>query len=166
MKYDNIIAIDPDCAKSGVAFLKVKEKKLEASNLSFPQLLDYLKFVHQERQRLNETVIVIVEAGWLNTKSNFGGYNRYGAQSVGERIAKNVGANQQTGKLIIESCKHYNIPVEEVRPLKKFWKGPGGKITQKELASFTGIDRRMNQDLRDSVLLAWHYAGLPIKMKV
>lgn len=43
MKYDNIIAIDPDKEKSGVAFLKPKTRQLEVSNLTFPMLLDYLQ---------------------------------------------------------------------------------------------------------------------------
>lgn len=40
-KYDNIIAIDPDKGKSGVAFLKPTTRQLEVSNLAFPQLMDY-----------------------------------------------------------------------------------------------------------------------------
>lgn len=41
-KYDNIIAIDPDVTRSGVAFLKPTTKQLEVSNLTFPQVVDYL----------------------------------------------------------------------------------------------------------------------------
>ena len=35
-RYDNIIAIDPDKDKSGVAFLKPTTRQLEVSNLTFP----------------------------------------------------------------------------------------------------------------------------------
>ena len=40
MKHDNIIAIDPDKEKSGVAFLKRSTRQLELTNLAFPLLLD------------------------------------------------------------------------------------------------------------------------------
>lgn len=47
-KYDNIIAIDPDKGKSGVAFLKPTTRQLEVSNLAFPQLMDYLQFCKRQ----------------------------------------------------------------------------------------------------------------------
>jgi hypothetical protein len=163
MKYDNIIAIDPDCCKSGVAYLKVKTRQLEAQNLSFPELLEYLKAVRS--LCVIGSLIVVVEAGWLVKKSNFGKWNRKGSKETGERIAKNVGANHETGRKIVEMCQYYGITVQLQQPLRKCWRGPDGKITQDELAYFTGIDGRMNQDLRDACLIAWNYAGFPIKMK-
>jgi hypothetical protein len=62
-------------------------------------------------------------------------------------------------------CKHHDIPVETIKPLKKIWQGKDGKITQKEIASFTGITERTNQEGRDAALIAWIYSGLPIKTK-
>ena len=66
MRYDTIVAIDPDVEKSGVAELSPQHLLLEVTNLTFPQLLDYL----QSRKNLSETahtsLVVIVEAGWLN----------------------------------------------------------------------------------------------------
>lgn len=41
-KHQNIIGVDPDVEKSGVAFLNRKSKTLEVVSLSFPELLDYL----------------------------------------------------------------------------------------------------------------------------
>lgn len=70
-KYDNIIAIDPDKGKSGVAFLKPTTRQLEVSNLAFPQLMDYLQFCKKTSLEKQETVIVVVEAGWMVKKSNF-----------------------------------------------------------------------------------------------
>lgn len=63
-------------------------------------------------------------------------------------------------------CKHYRIEVLPHFPLKKHWKGKEGKITHEELAYFTGIKKRTNQDARDAALLAWNFAGFPIRMKV
>lgn len=71
MKYDNIIAIDPDKEKSGVAFLKPKTRQLEVSNLTFPMLLDYLQHAKKVQGETMESLIVVVEAGWIVRKSNF-----------------------------------------------------------------------------------------------
>lgn len=155
---DNIIAIDPDVHKSGVAYLKPATQKLEVSNLTFPQLLDYLQFCCRTADDSKQSLIVVVEAGWLNQKSCF-----HSAQGRGvERISKNVGANHQVGKLIIECCENWGIEVVEQRPLTKCWQGKDGKITAEELKTFTGLTGHTNQDGRDAALLAWMYADLPI----
>ena len=159
-KFDNIIAIDPDKVKSGVAWLKPSTRQLELSNLSFPLLIEYLQFAKQKGEELNESLVVVVEAGWFNAKSCF--HTAQGKQA--EKIAKDVGANHETGRKIIEMCEHYGINVIAKAPLAKCWKGKDKKITHEELASFTGIMGRTNQDGRDAALLAWVYAGLPIKI--
>jgi hypothetical protein len=156
-----IIAIDPDVDKSGVAELR-PPRLLEVTSLSFPQLLDYLQFVKREiitAQGL--AVTVVVEAGWLNAISNY----HTKAGQIGQRIARNVGSNHQVGKMTVEMCRHYKIPVETIKPLKKMWQGKDGKITHEELAAFTGITGRTNQESRDAALIAWLYAGLPVKIK-
>ena len=160
-KFDNVIGIDPDKVKSGVAWLKPSTRQLELSNLSFPLLLEYLQFAKKKGEELNESLVVVVEAGWMNAKSCF--HAAQGKQA--EKIAKDVGANHETGRKIIEMCEHYGINVVAKAPLLKCWKGKDKKITHEELASFTGIMGRTNQDARDAALLAWVYAGLPIKIK-
>lgn len=162
MKYDVVVAIDPDKEKSGVAFLKPKTRQLEVSNLSFPQLLDYLQFCKQRGIDVGETVIVVVEAGWMVRKSNF--HEAQGHRA--EKIAKDVGANHETGRKIIEMCKHYGLEVVQHPPLVKCWKGKDRKITHEELSSFTGLTGHTNQDARDAALLAWVFAGLPIRLNV
>ena len=160
-KYDNIIAIDPDKEKSGVAYLKPSTRQLEVSNLAFPLLLDYLQHAKSKSGETHESLIVVVEAGWMNAKSCF--HEAQGKQA--EKIAKDVGANHETGRKIIEMCEHYGIEVLPHIPLVKCWKGKDRKITHEELASFTGIMGRTNQDARDAALLAWTFAGLPIRIK-
>lgn len=162
MKYDNIIAIDPDKEKSGVAFLQPSTRKLEVTNLAFPMLLDYLQHAKRVREETGESLIVVVEAGWMHKKSNFHAMQGHRA----EKIAKDVGANHETGRKIIEMCKHYGIEVASMPPLVKCWKGHDRKITHDELASFTGLMGRTNQDSRDAALLAWVFAGLPISVSV
>ena len=160
-KYDVIIGIDPDTAKSGVAILEPATRKLEAASLTFPQLLDYLKTEADKSKENGKSVIIVVEAGWLNTISNY----HTTADRAGQRIAKNVGSNQQVGKLIVEMCRHYGLEVDEIKPLPKIWKGRDRKITHDELAQITGIMGETTQDMRDAALLAWHNSGLPIRLK-
>jgi hypothetical protein len=76
-----------------------------------------------------------------------------------------VGANAQVAKHLIALAKYFELEVEEAKPLRKCWKGKDGKITAEELKMITGFAGRTNQDARDAALLAWWYAGLPIKMK-
>ena len=161
MKYDNIIAIDPDKEKSGVAHLKPKTRQLEVSNLTFPLLLDYLQHAKEEQGKSQESLIVVVEAGWMVKKSNF--HDAQGHRA--EKIAKDVGANHETGRKIAEMCRHYGIEVLEHAPLRKCWKGKDGKITAEELQQITGLMGRTNQDARDAALLAWCFANLPIRLK-
>jgi hypothetical protein len=159
-KYDTIIAIDPDVDKSGVADLSPLHRILDVASLSFPQLIDYLQTRKKVSATAKTTLLVVVEAGWINKISNY----HTAAGRRGQRIAKNVGANSQVGKMIVEMCEYYAIPVTIVKPLKKCWKGKHGKITREELEYFTGLTGQNNQEERDAALLAWVYAGLPVKV--
>ena len=164
MKYDTIVAIDPDVEESGVAELSPQHRLLEVTNLSFPELLEYL----QARKKMSDTahtsLVVVVEAGWLSHS------NWHLKNSDSKRIASakgnSTGRNHETGRKIVEMAKHYGLEVVEHTPLRKCWKGKDGKITHEELASFTGLTGKTNQDMRDAALLCWTFAGLPIKLKV
>lgn len=166
-KYDNVIGIDGDVDKSGVAFLHVPTRKLEASTLTFPELLDYLQFVKKTSIEKNETVVVVVEASWLI--SHHWQTKRGDNQRVTARKGNSAGRNHEVGRKIVEMCEHYGLEVIEQRPLRKCWKGRDGKITADEL-NYILINggslpiKRSNQEMRDAVLLAWNYAGLPIRV--
>lgn len=160
-KYDVIIAIDPDTEKSGVAVLEPATRQIEAMSLTFPRLLDFLCRQDIKAKAGGYSLAVIVEGGWLVHKSNWHGTDGHRA----ERIAKNVGANHETGRKIVEMCRHWGIHVEEQRPLQKMWRGKGGKITAAELQAITGLTSRTNQDERDAALLAWVWAGLPVRIR-
>ena len=162
MKYDLIIAIDPDKDKSGVAFLDLKRNEVEARAMPFPELIDMLRDVSQWTTPCK----VIIEGGWLISKSNY--HAAYGR--VGECIARKVGANHETGRKIVEMLAHWGIEHEVIHPLKKCWKGRDRKITLDELNSLLrgmGIKEmgRCNQDVRDAVLIALTYSGLPMRMR-
>lgn len=167
-KYQSIIGIDPDVEKSGVGFLEVSTLKLEASTLTFPELLDYLQFVKKTSIEKNETVVVVVEASWLI--SHHWHSKKGDNQRVTAMKGNSAGRNHEVGRKIVEMCEHYGLEVIEQRPLRKCWKGRDGKITADEL-NYILINggslpiKRSNQEMRDAVLLAWNYAGLPIKVK-
>lgn len=163
MKYDNIIAIDPDVDKSGVALLRPSTRRLQVANLEFPLLLDYFQSVKATRDKTNESLIVIVEAGWM-VQGNW----HLSFKETKQRAASkgyDVGRNHETGRKIVEYLKYIGIEVLEHYPLRKCWKGKDGKITHEELVYFTGLSGRTNQDERDAALLAWNFAKLPIRMK-
>ena len=162
MRTDVIIAIDPDVKASGVAVLDIPKRTVEASAMPFPELLDMLRDVSQWTSPCK----VIVEGGWLVSKSNY----HYARGKGGERIAKNVGANHETGRKIVEMLAYWGIEHEVIHPLKKCWKGRDGKITLAELNSLLrgmGIKEmgRCNQDVRDAVLIALTCSGLPMRMR-
>lgn len=160
MKYDVIIGIDPDVEKSGVAFLEVQSRKLEVSSLRFPDLLSYLRFCKAKSG--GTAFAVVIEAGWLN-RSNWHFSPRDSRAKCAE-IGRAAGRNHQTGILIAEMCEAMGIKYHLQKPLTKVWKGRDGKITHAELSAFTGIMGRTNQDGRDAALLAWTFAGLPIRL--
>lgn len=163
MKYTTIIAIDPDTEKSGVATLDLNGMKVHAEAMPFPVLLDELS--NTQCLSRGKNFKVIVEGGWLVSKSNY----HYAKGKGGERIAKNVGANHETGRKIVEMLAHWGVEHEVIHPLKKCWKGRDGKITLAELNSLLrgmGIKEmgRCNQDVRDAVLIALTCSGLPMRM--
>ena len=160
-KNQYIIGIDPDVDKSGLACLNTSTRQLEAASLPFPELLDHLLRVKADYK---DDAIVVVEASWLishnwHTRS---GDNRRVSAAKGN----NVGRNHEVGRKIVEMARHYGLEVVEQIPLKKNWQGRDGKITHEELAYFTGITGRTNQEARDAALIAWNYAGLPIRVRV
>lgn len=163
MKYDYIIAIDPDVDKSGVATLDVKGKTFVGlTNLVFPELVDYVHAMQKVYDN-KASFIVIVEAGWM-AQGNW----HLSFKETKQRAASkgyDVGRNHETGHKIVECLKHFGVEVLEHYPLRKCWKGKDGKITHEELAYFTGISGRTNQDARDAALLAWNFAKLPIRVK-
>lgn len=140
-----LIAIDPDCDKSGVA-LKVKSSgKINVDVMTFFELFEYL-FLELKPNILND-YFVYIEAGWLNHKSN---YHKYANQSkeVGEMIAKKVGANHETGRKIAEMCEFLKLPYELVKPASK-------KVTPAYFKLLTGIEckGKYKQEMIDAGML-------------
>lgn len=157
-----IIGVDPDVDKNGVALLNCENKGLKINCLTFPELLDYLRYIQRQAEVTKKNLLVVVEAGWLN-KGNWH-LNPKETKAAAAAKGNHAGRNHETGHKIVEMCQHWKIDVDEVKPLQKMWKGKDKKITHEELARFTGITGRTNQEGRDAALLAWVYSGFPVKI--
>ena len=65
-KYDYIVAIDPDCEKSGLVTLRTSDKYMVCESLMFPKVLEHLLFCKNMADKSEISLLIIVEAGWLN----------------------------------------------------------------------------------------------------
>lgn len=162
------IGIDPDADKNGVAMFDRDTKALETTSLTFPDTLDYLRYAYSQTRAAGRTLIVIIEAGWLNKTHWHVGYKD--SQQAAAAKGNAVGRNHETGRKIAEMCAHWEIPHKLVKPLPlkagsvNLWRGKDGKITAEELQKITGLRGRTNQEARDAALLAWVHAGQPLKL--
>lgn len=163
-KPDVLISVDPDIDKSGFAYLDVNTREIHLFAYTFPELIKSCEAIRKECESAGKRLKIIVEAGWVNS-SNWH-LMPYFSKSMCCEIGRRTGENHGAGKIIVSYMKDLDYDVEEVRPLRKCWKGKDGKITAEEFKEITGYDKRCNSDMRDAGLLAWVYAGLPIKMKV
>ena len=170
-------AIDPDSDKSGWAAVVVIDREMRSASFSFSDVVVFLlsiarkevlaKKAEKVKSPLGKLIpkpFIIIEGGWLN-ESNWHVRGKSMTPARAAAIGRSVGMNHQTGILIAQMCESLNLPYEVVKPLPKHWKGKDGKITAEELAYFTGYTKRTNQDERDAILLAWTYAGLPVRVK-
>ena len=157
---DNVIGIDPDVDKNGVALLDCNTRTLTIDTLAFPDLLDYLLYLKRSSEVQQQNIIVAIEAGWMNQ----GNWHLKYRDNRNVAVAKGVhqGRNEQVSRIIGQMCERYGLHYEFIKPLRKCWKGKDGKITHDELAYFTGIKGRTNQEGRDAALIAWVYAGFSI----
>lgn len=135
-----IIGIDPDLEKSGVAVLS-GQIHLRLMNLNFVELKNLFE------QNLPLIKKAVVEAGWLNEKSNFHTHPKQ-SKAAGERIAKNVGENHATGKLIVQLIESMGVPVVLIKPTRT-------KLNAVDFNRITGWTGRSNQEQRDAAMLIW-----------
>lgn len=159
--HDIIIGIDPDVEASGVATLIRRTKKIDATTMTLPTLLDYLRRVRYPTL----TVAVVVEASWT-TAHNFHSLPS-DSKAVAAKKGYHVGRNHQIGIDIADVAQHFSLDVRLQPPLRKIWKGKDRKITHEEICAITGYTaKRSNQEERDAMLLAWTSANLPIRIKL
>jgi hypothetical protein len=159
-KADIIIGIDPDVNKSGVA--RLEGNRVELSSLSFPILIDFLMRLKGAELNGGPRAVIVVEASWKISHN----WHAHRGDSKGTvaRKGNDAGRCHEVGRKIVECARYYGLEVVEKLPLKKIWKGKDGKITHEEISAFMAIGKRSNQEERDAALLAWDYAGLPIRI--
>lgn len=159
-----IFAIDPDVDKSGIAKLTVNSRTLEAAKMTFPELIDYFQTIKNRAEELQQSYLIVIEAGWL-IKTNWhigkGDSLKYAAAK-----GNAVGCNHETGRKLAEMCQHWNMPYKLIKPLAlkigrlNLWSGKGGKITHEELLQQMQNKRinhnikHSNQEVRDACLIA------------
>lgn len=131
--------IDPDSVKSAIC-INDGSGDLDYFKLDLYELHNFFKMWNMQ-----DKAVINVEAGWLNKKSNFHGISG----SRGERVAKNVGENHNTGKQIVLILEKLGYNVNLIHPL--------GKITnQAVFDAASGTKNVKSQDLRDSIMLSLH----------
>lgn len=133
-----IIGIDPDLDASGVATLKNGQiEKLEC--LDFPKVIE---FIHLQKPLIKK---VVIEAGWLNAKSN---WHQAKTIQVAAKIGKNVGENHATGKILAQMIEAMGVSVQLVRPTSS-------KLNAEQFKRLTGFAGMTNPEKRDAGVLIW-----------
>ena len=138
-----IIGIDPDLDKSGVAIYR-PDQSLELHCLTFPEVLSLFD------EQAGNIQKVVIEAGWLNAKSNFHGATN---KNIAERIGKNVGENHAAGKLLECCARAKGLDVQLLRPTAK-------KKNAEQFKRITGYQGSTNPEKRDAGMLVF---GMPFK---
>lgn len=153
-----ILGIDPDISKSGLALLDCGRREIVyASALAFPDAVRYLDWLATQ-----ENARVVIEDSW-NATHNWHLYRMSTAKA--SAIGRSVGMCHAAGMLLEQMARDRGLDVTLMKPLKKCWKGADGKITQAEIVQFVrGMPTRCNQEVRDAALLAWCFAGLPVRL--
>lgn len=161
---DIAIGIDPDIEKSGLAILDVQSRKMQLFSIKFDEIISKCAIIHQSIKMSGKQLKIYVEAGYLN-ESNWH-LKPFFSKSMCCEIGRRTGENHGTAKNIVCMLRSFGCYVEEVKPLKKCWKGKDGKITAEEFNSVTGYGKRSNQETRDAGLIAWCCAGIPVRLSV
>lgn len=169
-RVDIVIGIDPDADRNGVATLNRESRQLTADTMTFPDLLDYLRYMQAQATTAHHNLHVVIEAGWLNKTHWHVSFND--SRQVAAAKGNAVGRNHETGRKIAEMCGHWGIGHELIKPLPlkvggvNLWHGKDGKISAEELTAVTGLKGRTNQEARDAALLTWIWAGLPTVISI
>ena len=134
-----LCGIDPDIFFSGFSIkLKGARELLVVTTLPFYDVIDNIG-----KLSIGNKLIVYLDAGWLNKKSNF--HSAQGA-AVREKIASNVGANAQVGKLFADYCLMVDVEHYLIRPTKS-------KMNAEFFKKATGWQGVTNSEMRDSAAL-------------
>lgn len=156
-----ILGIDPDLEKSGIALLdRQRGEFLKVSAVSFVEMSLILRGDVPDK----DDITIVLEDSDLSTNWHV---NPRDNVHVAAAKGRSIGMCHATARHIKELAEYYQMQVVQMKPLRKCWKGPNGKITHDECKQFMrNLPTRTNQEMRDAALLAWCYANLPIRLKV
>lgn len=156
-----ILGIDPDLEKSGIALLdRQRGEFLKVSAVSFVEMSLILRGDVPDK----DDITIVLEDSDLSTNWHV---NPRDNVHVAAAKGRSIGMCHATARHIKEMAEYYQLPVIQMKPLRKCWKGPNGKITHDECKQFMrNLPTRTNQEMRDAALLCWCYANLPIRLKV
>lgn len=138
------IGIDCDVSRSGFAVWR--DKELTLFNLRFFEVMHKLEYMKTDCSQRGDKLKVIIEGGWLNTKSNW--HNMGHGENMVAKVAKNTGANHQVGKLFVEMCEALDIEYEIRRP-------QSSKVNAETFKKITKYKGKTNQDARDAGMLVY-----------
>lgn len=146
-----IIGIDPDIEKNGFAVC-VDGQLTQLLNLNF---VEVISFIIDNKESIKK---VVIEAGWLITKSNWHTKGKRISAEAREKIAKNVGENHATGKHLAMFIESLGLKVQLLKPQGKITtiKGVNGNpnITSAEIFNKkTGWKGKSNPETRDAGML-------------
>lgn len=136
------VGIDPDVDKSGFAIWK--DKELAIKKLRFFEIFDELSSI--QKTFLTYDLVVVIEAGWLNKKSNW--HNENSNTRMASKVGINTGANHETGRKLVEMCEYLSIPYHLVVP-------KSSKVDAITFEKLTKYHKRINQDMRDAAMLVF-----------
>lgn len=154
-----IVGIDPDLTKSGLAILTGDSWIFHAA----VENCDIVEIIQKHCDPA--TTVVVLECGWLNEKANFRWISN---KRVSDKISKNVGENQATGKFILSLLKKAGYQVIEQAPLQKKplkVQGKWTKLGREFIVKASGITSRMNDEVRDAIYLVIAKKGKINKLK-
>lgn len=134
----NLVGIDPDIDKSGVAFSN--GELIELKNLTFFELFEYLKTLGSRTEKL----YIYIECGYLNQSNWHKRADRSSAFNA--KVGERTGANFETAKKIVEMCEYLKLQHFKIKPTRT-------KVKASFFKSLTGIQSRTNQEQRDAYML-------------
>lgn len=158
LRIDLVCGVDPDKQKSGWAIWSRSQNKIiEVLNLPF------YKFIDKVNGHSPGSVLFILDAGWLNEKSNYHAVKlppnlqRASQQTkvnyiagVREKVANDVGVNAGIGLCMLNFLEAHQHEVKCIKPTVSKW-------DKEMVARQTGYTGTSNPETRDAIRLAWCY---------
>jgi hypothetical protein len=136
------IGIDPGQRNGFAVWDSLEQEFKRIKTFKFHQVLKELYFYHQ-----NFNCEVVLEATYLNKPV----WHTSANKGKAARMARNVGMNQQTARLIADYCKEEGIPLIESKP----GRNSHTKLTQEAFELITGCKIKVSQHARDASLLVF-----------